>query len=97
MRAKAMDPSGNAHTTKRLAPSNGIGLSAGLDRQCVGALGASPDDFIYLFLKVDERLLHGQARVGRGVAGCKRRDARREVIWAALHLKGWRHGFTANR
>ena len=74
MRAKAMDPSGNAHTAKRLAPSNGIRLSAGLDRQCIGALGASPDDFIYLFLEVDERLFHNEPRVGCCMAGSKPGD-----------------------
>jgi hypothetical protein len=66
-----MDSPGNAHTAKRLAPSNGIRLSAGIDRQCVGALGASPDDLIYLFLDVDERLFHGVSSISRDAGQSK--------------------------
>lgn len=99
MRMKAMDPSGNAHTAKRLAPGNCLGLGTILDRQCVGAPGASSDDLIYLFLEVDERLFHNEASVGYWVAGRKQRDSSETGLHTIARppYGAGRQGLAANR
>ncbi len=69
-----MNSPGHTHAAKCFPPGNGIRLPTGLNRQRIRRLRPASDEPIYVFLDVDERLFHDDARVGHWLVGCKQPD-----------------------
>jgi hypothetical protein len=58
VRAKAVNTPWHANASQSLTPGYRICLAAGISRERIRRLGAAPDNLIYFFLNVDERLFH---------------------------------------